>query len=113
MVSGTSRVSVFIEKADCVLSTSQEANFFLLVLGQTTFMLLHEMGSYPFWAGPPLTTEGTLTLPLMFVPSMPFQVLGSSIHFAAIGTVMHSPESLGAISRVPCASRVWTLSNLL
>ncbi len=112
VVSGGSRVSVFLEKADRVVSTPQEAHFLLLVLGQTTFMFLHEMGSYPLGAGPPGTTERTLALPLMSVSSMPFQVLGSSIHFAAIGTVMH-PPSLAMILRVPCASRVRVLSSLL
>jgi len=92
---------------------SQEANFLLLVLSQTTAMFLQQMCSYPFRAGPPDTTEGTLALPIMFVSGMPFQVLGSSIRFAAIGTVIHSPEGLGMVPRAPCTSWVWILSSLL
>jgi hypothetical protein len=97
-----SRVSVFLEKAGRIVLTSQEANILLLVLSQTTSMLLQQVCSYPFGAGPPGTTEGTLALPIMFVSGMPFQVLGPSIRFAAIGTVVHSPEDFGTVPRAPC-----------
>jgi hypothetical protein len=77
-------------------------------------MFLQEMGSYPLRAGPPGTTEGTLALPLMLVSSMTFQVLGSSMNFAAIelGAVMHHLGSLSMILRVPgapCARILWSL----
>ncbi|KAF8267987.1 hypothetical protein EI94DRAFT_1700591 [Lactarius quietus] len=62
-----------LEKADRVVATSQVADFFSLVLSQTTFMFLDEMGSYLLGARPPGTTQGTLSQPFMFVSSVPFQ----------------------------------------
>lgn len=107
-------VSAVLEKADGVISTSQGADFFLLVLGQTACMHLHEMGSYPLRARPPGTTKWTLSLPLMIISSMPLQVLGSSIHPFAICAVMRSPKShasLDATLRVKCVSPVRILPS--
>ena len=103
---------VFLEEADRVVATSKEANFFLLVLSQTCFMLLYEMGSYPLGTGPHGAAEGTLSLPLMFVSNMPLQVLRSSIHFPAICAVMRPSENLDTILRVPCTSQVRILLSL-
>lgn len=113
VVSGGHRTFVFLKKADCVVSTSQEANLVLLVVRKMIWMFLYEMNSYPLRAGPPGTTEGTLALPMMFVSGMPCQFLRSLIRFSAIGTVMQPSKGLATSLRVSCASQILILSIFL
>ena len=74
-------------------------------------MVLKDMDSNLLWAGPSGAAEGTLAPLLVLVVIMPFQFLGSQIHFAARGTVIQ--PSLAKVFGVPRASQVRILSSRL
>jgi hypothetical protein len=76
-------------------------------------MALQDMRSNPLWAGPSGVAEGTLAPLLVLVSGMPFQFLGSWIHFAARGTVIQLSVSLATVLGDPRASQVRILSSRL
>jgi hypothetical protein len=62
------------------------ANLSLNCFGEKPSVRGYQMFPDLLWTGPLYKTEGTVLWPLVLVSDMPFEVLWSSIFFAATGT---------------------------